>query len=318
MQVNVGRDGQANDLALALAFQEKIDILIIPKPWIGSELERKLSKKHNSYQAYAPEEEWKDRPRVMTYVRRGGFLLYAQKRQDILGSITSSDILVMKFRPSRKGDPFYIINIYNSPLGSNRAGLSAKQVMIISGLMQKNSIIMRDINLHHTDWDNRTRNLCIQARELADWISDNHATYELKTDTITHARDGTLDLVISSRTISDRITECYVVPELHTTSDHETLVTCLEVEGMTAKKPAGVKFRLEKMDENQFRNSLEGQKYLVRTSLRQAKAALEGGENSGESVEKLDDFAQKVTAAIHSSLELSTEKTKNSPRGEAW
>lgn len=33
-----------------------------------ADLERKLSKRHKSYQAYAPGEEWKERPRVITYV----------------------------------------------------------------------------------------------------------------------------------------------------------------------------------------------------------------------------------------------------------
>lgn len=32
MQVNVGRGGPANNLALALAFEEKIDILLIQEP----------------------------------------------------------------------------------------------------------------------------------------------------------------------------------------------------------------------------------------------------------------------------------------------
>ena len=126
---------------------------------------------------------------------------------------------------------------------------------------------------------------------------------------------SSLDLVISSNTISHQIIECYVEPRLHTSSDHETLLTCLEVQGAEAKKPTVVKFRLEKMDEKQFCTSLEAQKDLVRTSLRQAEAALLRIENGREA---LDQFAQKATAAIHSSLELSTEKTKSSEKGEAW
>lgn len=105
MQVNVGRGGPANDLALALAFQEKIDMLLIQEPWIGTDLERRLSKKHNSYQAYAPEEEWKERPRVITYVRRNSSFVYTYKRQDMLGADGSPDVLVMEIEPGLKKDP---------------------------------------------------------------------------------------------------------------------------------------------------------------------------------------------------------------------
>ena len=56
----------------------------------------------------------------------------------------------MEIKPGSKEDPIYIINIYNAPPGSDRAGVSAKQVIAIPGLMQKSSIIMGDMNLHHT------------------------------------------------------------------------------------------------------------------------------------------------------------------------
>lgn len=162
----------------------------------------------------------------------------------------------MEFRLGQKEDPIYIINIYNAPLRSDQAGISAKQVMT---LMQKNSIIMEDINLHYTDWDNHTRNPSIQAKECADWISDNHATYKFKVDKIMYVRDGTLDLVISSNTITDQITEFYFMPELHTISDYKTLLICIEIKVMAAKKQIGVQFWFEKMDEKQFYTSLEGQ-----------------------------------------------------------
>ena len=68
MQVNVGRGGAANDLALTHAFENQYDILLVQEPWIGANLDRQLSKKHNGFQAYAPEDVWTDRPRAMTYV----------------------------------------------------------------------------------------------------------------------------------------------------------------------------------------------------------------------------------------------------------
>lgn len=58
------------------------------------------------------------------------------------------------------------------------------------------------------------------------------------------------------------------MPELDIISNHKTLLTCLKVEKMAAKKPIGIKFRLEKIDEKQFCTSLEEQNNLVCISLR--------------------------------------------------
>lgn len=49
MQVNVGRGGAANDLALTHAFENQYDILLVQEPWIGANLDRQLSKKHNGF-----------------------------------------------------------------------------------------------------------------------------------------------------------------------------------------------------------------------------------------------------------------------------
>lgn len=69
MQINVGRREPANNLALAIAFEKNIDILLIQEPWIGADLERKLAKRHKGYLAYAPGEDWKERPRVINFIR---------------------------------------------------------------------------------------------------------------------------------------------------------------------------------------------------------------------------------------------------------
>lgn len=67
MQVNVGRGDVANDLALQHAFGNQCNFLLVQEPWIGTNLDRQLSKRHNAYQAYAPKEVLTDRPRVIIY-----------------------------------------------------------------------------------------------------------------------------------------------------------------------------------------------------------------------------------------------------------
>lgn len=111
---------------------------------------------------------------------------------------------------------------------------------------------MGDKNLHHTDWDNRTINSLQPANKLADWVTENRAVYELFPGTKTHNRGGTIDVVISSARISPNVVECYIEPSLHTTSDHETIVTIVELGLEFCKENCKGKFKLGKLDEKQF------------------------------------------------------------------
>ena len=56
LQVNVGRGGTAHDLALQYAFEKECDLVLIQEPWIEKDLDRRISKKHTGFQAYASED----------------------------------------------------------------------------------------------------------------------------------------------------------------------------------------------------------------------------------------------------------------------
>ena len=79
-------------------------------------------------------------------------------------------------------------------------------------------------------------------------MDSKNAIYELEVGTITHAQGGALDLVIASNSVSKQVTECYVEPNLQVTSDHETILTCLEMENPDPKKTSQRRFQLNKMD----------------------------------------------------------------------
>ena len=57
----------------------------------------------------------------------------------------------MEIKPGLKKNPVYIIIMYNALPGSYQAVVATKQVMAVPELMQKNSIIIGDMNLHYTD-----------------------------------------------------------------------------------------------------------------------------------------------------------------------
>ncbi len=122
-------------------------------------MNRKMTKKYNLYQAYAQEEEWTERPRVLTYARHKQWPYRLEKRQDCVPTREIiPDILVMELQGGQDKDALRIVNIYNAPQGSERAGQAANAIIEKSNLMQRQAIIMEDINLHHADWDNRTIN----------------------------------------------------------------------------------------------------------------------------------------------------------------
>lgn len=102
-------------------------------------------------------------------------------------------------------------------------------------------------------------------------------------------------------------------PCFHVTSDHETIVTRLELEKPASKDIGQQKFRLDKMDEKQFAIGLEAQKNLVHAALASAQR-----NNPSNIRQALDESAETIIKAIYSSLELSTERSKGCGKGEPW
>ncbi len=314
IQVNVRRGEPANDLALALAFEEEIDILLIQEPWIAADLEKRLSKRNKSYQAYTPGEEWKEPPRVIQYVRRQTSLRSVEKRQDIL-KITDKmpHILVLEVQLSIDKEPVYIINSFNAPIGSKRVGRSVYIMMEVRELLYKRLLTMRDFNLHYNNLDNGTVIPTAQAKGFADWIAKKDTIYEQDVRTLTNAWGGAVDFVIDRNSVSEKVTECYIEPNLNGTSDHKTILTGLEMGNQDPKKPSQPKFQLDKTDEKQFFSNLEAKKDLIQSDLAQAESF-----TAGDSSKTLDKNAKIITIAIFSSLELSTQKSSISRKKESW
>ncbi len=107
MQVNVGRGGAATDLALLHAFENHSDLLMVQEPWIDADLDRRLSKKHNEYQAYRLEEVLTDRPGVITYIRRHQNAFCIEKRQDLLRN-NCLDILTIEVKVGDRQEQFIL------------------------------------------------------------------------------------------------------------------------------------------------------------------------------------------------------------------
>lgn len=222
-------------------------------------------------------------------------------------------MLVLELKLSSGKESVLVVSVYNPPPGAERAGRSADILINVPEVWQRRLLIIGDINLHHTDWDNCIIQSTSPAQRFAGWVTDNNGSLQLEPGVATHAKGGTLDLVISSNTLSEQITECYVEPYFHVTSDHETIVTRLELEKPSSRSIGQQKFRLNKMDEKKFVIGLEAQKDLAHAALASAQR-----HNPSNVKRDLDESAETITKAIYSSLQLSMERSKGCGKGEPW
>lgn len=205
--------------------------------------------------------------------------------------------MVLELKLGLAKESLFVVNVYNVPTECERAGRSADILMDVPEILQKHLMIIGDINLHHTDWNNRTIHPTLQAQKFVEWISDSNGDQKLEPGSVTYTKGGTPDLVISSSSISKQIIESYVEPRFHVTSDHETILTWLELDKPFLRKIHQEKFRLDKMDEKKLLMNLEAQKDLIQAALAPAHTHAPG------SIKKsLDKSAKAITGAIYTSL----------------
>jgi exonuclease III len=124
IQVNVGRGSASHDIALTFAHNHLFDIVLIQEPWIHQDKLHRISKKHPAYHCFSPVEDWTNKPRVLTYVRKDP-QLHTTQLQD--NSEPSRDVLMVQL--IAWGQQLLLINIYNAPPGSKDPGLGVQKIL---------------------------------------------------------------------------------------------------------------------------------------------------------------------------------------------
>ena len=153
-------------------------------------------------------------------------------------------------------EPIHVVNVYNALHGCTR---------------EEDTIIERDFNLHHRDWDQRTINPTPQAREFAEWVTTNRCEYGLTSGTVMHQRGGAIDLVITTGSLPLEITDYYKDNNLDVTSDHKVIITTVGLEGTWEAFHIPGKFQLEKLDKKMFISTITAQKNTLQRDLELAK-----------------------------------------------
>lgn len=283
-QANVARGQTNHDLALAQASAENFNIILVQEPWILSHRDRKVTKQHPDYDIFSPTEDWDTRPRVMTYVRKNENLDAYQLRPG-----DTPDICWIKIKGTIP--PLNIVNVYRPP---QEAAGGAVITALKTWQVPSNSIVAGDFNTRHTLWDIFATN-SNRSEELAEWAHTNSLFLASPANESTHTRGSVLDLVFTNILG----TQSSIEKHLHTTSDHETLVTTIPIGG-----------RIHGPQRKQYKLNAESTPRFalgVKESIDPRKLPLDP-----------DLLAQKIVQSIVVNMELFLPRKKNRAQGTKW
>jgi ribonuclease HI len=305
LQINVGRWPTPHEIALSLAFSENIDIILIQEPFISKDLSRRLTKRHPSYECFAPTDDWtaNGRPRVLTYIRKGAGFHATQVRPNVTDPTVLSDLLFLQLA-SPSGQTLLVTNVYNAPLGSIRAGEAAKTLTLLPySLFAQPSFIAGDLNLLHSRWQPSLQNSHTSFADLfVTWLDDSQLVFISETDYPTHDKGNVLDLSFVSGPLALAGASSIVAHYLDATSDHRPLLTTIPWD-QRFTEPAR-KLRFNTLDQPLFlsllASNLDGLGLLVPTE------------------DCLDALAEGLTLAIRNAYEGAAKRSLGQRTGQPW
>ncbi|KZL86309.1 endonuclease reverse, partial [Colletotrichum incanum] len=292
MQANVARRPSAHETALNLAYAAHVDILLLQEPSIRSE-ERRLTRYHPGFEIFTPVDNWtEDRPRVLTYLRRGIGLRGVQTRPLL---DPSTDLLFLQLLSGTRV-VLTVINVYNAPCGSLRSGRAVRDIIAAWQPKPEDRVLIAgDFNLHHWTWQPDATGSS-DADNLVEWAEAASLVLLSPTGEATHEDGNTLDLCWASSNLYGASTS--IETSLHTTSDHESLLTRVPLALTDIPSPTAGKFRLDTMDEKLFLDVLRRNMQPLRHTASNARGP-----------QALDLLAQQLTDCLGEALTASTRRT---------
>lgn len=216
---NVGKASECHDTILCRASDENIDVICIQEPWT---LPGTVTKNHPGYYMHAPviawdsrEERENERPRVLTYTRKGVNL-----RAKVLPRVTR-DILWTEV------NGYAILNVYQ-----NREAPEPAVTYIQELTPPSRCVIGGDMNARHESFEPGSVTTG-GGSELARWAQTHAMDFIGQPGVPTHRAGHVIDLTFSNIPFADTV----VRPDMHSGSDHATQVTTLPTRGLAAEDP---------------------------------------------------------------------------------
>lgn len=295
LQVNVGRGATPHEIALSLANDSSIDIILLQEPYIFTDRSRRISKAHPAYESFTPSDDWTIRPRVISYVRKGAGLQIAQLRP-----ATTRDIIFLEIQ-TRNSLPVVVINAYNAPPGSQGAG---DTIRILEGLPQnlfRSAFLAGDFNLLHPRWDPTVPRTSALGQPFTDWLDSNSFSFTSEIGVSTHVRGNVLDLAFISGLPA---AATHHARYMDVTSDHTPLLTEINWD-LRFHRPQK-KLRIDTLDQELF------------TDLLTENCSTLPLLTDSPSTTDLDKAAQSLTQAISQALKGSAKRTTGQNSGHPW
>lgn len=223
-----------------------MDILLVQEPWNVHDISRQRTKTHKAFETFSPLSTWHSRPRVMTYVRKDARLKPFQLSSDLSRDLAQIALTL------RNNTILPIWNVYNAPVGCEGAGEGLSKLISCTS---SPFFVGGDFNLRHPSWDSIATNSRASCEALIDWYESKGLMLLNPTQAPTHNRGGTLDLAFCV----DKKASCEVRSDLHTTSDHETLVSSLYLNWKAVRES---KLRYKAIDTDLFQKLLGNTHFL--------------------------------------------------------
>ena len=201
---NTGK-GQGHDILLNMANEQAMDVICVQEPWTGADT---ITNTHPAYQMYTPVDFWDttaNRPRVLTYIRKGASLRIQQRRP-----LRSRDLLWLDV------NGYAILNIYRQPL--------TNEVMdyVTSLTPPAKCLLGGDFNCYHDTFEPGVASHA-RGADLAEWSARSQMDFIGEPGVATQDHGHVLDLTFSN--IPQ--THTCVVTELSCGSDHRTQITTI-------------------------------------------------------------------------------------------
>jgi ribonuclease HI/exonuclease III len=307
LQLNVGRSPAPHEIALTLAHSSHIDIILIQEPYVYRDLSRQITKRHPSYECFTPTDNWTvtGRPRVLVYVRKRTGIRSTQLRPQIEDPELLSDILMLQILTST-GQSALIINIYNAPHGSIRAGEAAKALTSLpENISSQPTILAGDLNLLHERWQpSLDTSPTAFAEQFIEWLDHTDMTLISEIDNPTHNKGNVLDLTLASNSLALSGASAVVATHLDATSDHLPLLITVPWDHIPIESTR--KLRFDTLNQPLFLSLLE-------TNLAQVTPSGPIKVNPD-----LDQLASGLVSTIHNAYKGSARRSMTQGTGQPW
>lgn len=280
MQANVAKTGAFHDAALNRAWDARIDAVLLQEPWTTTRPGRRITKTHPGYEAFSPLEDWTDRPRVITYIRKDpslkGSQIHRHPNKDMLTILLNGITLCNIYRQSHTDGVLRLLETWDIPT---------------------NTVILGDFNAVHWTWQPNHPPHDSPGSRVADWAMDK-GLETIVADQPTNLQGNTIDLVFSNIPGTEGGTEA----PLYTGSDHLTILTTVPTS--RTPPPRAGKLQVHEDDTANFIQLCRTYQHLI--------------PRSWETKEDLEDMAKTIFRVLTLALAGAGRTKQNQGHGTTW